>query len=79
MASNEELLDRSNILQGGKVKNPWPNVDAHSGVLLNYYGYDHDHLKVGTQALILAETGWIKCSSTLFCLVSLAPSVSLPN
>ncbi|GJU27383.1 citrate synthase, mitochondrial [Tanacetum coccineum] len=20
------------------VKNPWPNVDAHSGVLLNYYG-----------------------------------------
>ncbi|KAG9509504.1 putative citrate synthase 2, mitochondrial, partial [Fragariocoptes setiger] len=22
----------------GKVKNPWPNVDAHSGVLLTYYG-----------------------------------------
>ncbi|CAH9085494.1 unnamed protein product [Cuscuta epithymum] len=22
----------------GKVKNPWPNVDAHSGVLLSYYG-----------------------------------------
>ncbi|KAL4561481.1 hypothetical protein LXL04_033647 [Taraxacum kok-saghyz] len=22
----------------GKVKNPWPNVDAHSGVLLNYCG-----------------------------------------
>ncbi|GAA0139088.1 transferase [Lithospermum erythrorhizon] len=22
----------------GKVKNPWPNVDAHSGVLLHYYG-----------------------------------------
>lgn len=22
----------------GKVKNPWPNVDAHSGVLLRYYG-----------------------------------------
>lgn len=21
-----------------QVKNPWPNVDAHSGVLLNYYG-----------------------------------------
>lgn len=21
----------------GKVKNPWPNVDAHSGVLLQYY------------------------------------------
>lgn len=22
----------------GKVKNPWPNVDSHSGVLLQYYG-----------------------------------------
>jgi citrate synthase len=27
------------ILQGtGKVKNPWPNVDAHSGQLLMHYG-----------------------------------------
>ncbi|KAK9812133.1 hypothetical protein WJX73_009895 [Symbiochloris irregularis] len=26
------------LLQTGKVKNPWPNVDAHSGVLLQYYG-----------------------------------------
>ena len=24
----------------GKVKNPYPNVDAHSGVLLKYYGLD---------------------------------------
>jgi citrate synthase len=34
-----------NILQGlGKVKNPWPNVDAHSGALLVHYGmreYDY--------------------------------------
>lgn len=22
----------------GKVQNPWPNVDAHSGILLQYYG-----------------------------------------
>jgi len=22
----------------GKVKNPWPNVDAHSGALLVHYG-----------------------------------------
>lgn len=22
----------------GKVKNPWPNVDANSGILLQYYG-----------------------------------------
>ncbi|MCB0621882.1 MAG: citrate (Si)-synthase, partial [Saprospiraceae bacterium] len=27
------------ILEGlGKVKNPWPNVDAHSGALLVHYG-----------------------------------------
>jgi Tfp pilus assembly major pilin PilA len=27
------------ILKGtGKVKNPWPNVDAHSGILLIHYG-----------------------------------------
>ena len=23
----------------GKVKNPWPNVDAHSGALLVHYGF----------------------------------------
>lgn len=23
----------------GKTKNPWPNVDAHSGVLLQHYGF----------------------------------------
>ena len=28
-----------NILKDlGKVKNPWPNVDAHSGALLMHYG-----------------------------------------
>ena len=28
-----------NVLnEHGKTKNPWPNVDAHSGVLLQYYG-----------------------------------------
>lgn len=26
------------LSEQGKVKNPWPNVDAHSGVLLRYYG-----------------------------------------
>ena len=25
------------LLETGKVKNPWPNVDAHSGVILQYY------------------------------------------
>ncbi|KAL7421538.1 citrate (Si)-synthase [Cryptotrichosporon argae] len=28
------------LLQAGKAKNPWPNVDAHSGVLLTHYGMD---------------------------------------
>jgi citrate synthase len=26
------------LLQAGKAKNPWPNVDAHSGALLAHYG-----------------------------------------
>jgi len=26
------------LLELGKVKNPWPNVDAHSGALLTHYG-----------------------------------------
>eukprot|EP00002_Diphylleia_rotans_P006777 TRINITY_DN1616_c0_g1_i1.p1 TRINITY_DN1616_c0_g1~~TRINITY_DN1616_c0_g1_i1.p1 ORF type:complete len:493 (-),score=102.02 TRINITY_DN1616_c0_g1_i1:390-1868(-) len=26
------------LLEQGKTKNPWPNVDAHSGVLLQHYG-----------------------------------------
>lgn len=30
------------LSQTGKVKNPWPNVDAHSGVLLQYYGIKED-------------------------------------
>lgn len=28
------------LLEAGKAKNPWPNVDAHSGVLLTHYGMD---------------------------------------
>ena len=30
------MLFRSDSL--GKIKNPWPNVDAHSGALLVHYG-----------------------------------------
>lgn len=30
-----------------QVKNPWPNVDAHSGVLLCHYGFtQHDYYTV---------------------------------
>lgn len=28
------------LMEQGKVKNPWPNVDAHSGVLLRKYGLE---------------------------------------
>ncbi len=28
------------LMKHGKAKNPWPNVDAHSGVILKYYGMD---------------------------------------
>ena len=28
------------LLEVGKVENPWPNVDANSGVLLQYFGRD---------------------------------------
>ncbi|XVE86226.1 hypothetical protein DITRI_Ditri18aG0018400 [Diplodiscus trichospermus] len=37
----------------GKVKNPWPNVDAHSGVLLNHFGLTEArcHMKLFLQIL----------------------------
>ncbi|EFN53804.1 hypothetical protein CHLNCDRAFT_36371 [Chlorella variabilis] len=31
------------LKQTGKVKNPYPNVDAHSGVLLQYYGITEEN------------------------------------
>ncbi|KAK9916173.1 hypothetical protein WJX75_009710 [Coccomyxa subellipsoidea] len=31
------------LTEQGKVKNPWPNVDAHSGVLLQYYGIKEEN------------------------------------
>lgn len=38
MVSNIYKVVPPILLETGKVKNPWPNVDAHSGVLLQYYG-----------------------------------------
>jgi len=51
------------LLQHGKAKNPWPNVDAHSGVLLMYYGvteYDFYTVFFGvSRALgIMAQLIW---------------------
>lgn len=35
------------LTEQGKTKNPWPNVDAHSGVLLQYYGLtEHSYYTV---------------------------------
>jgi len=35
------------LTQHGKTKNPWPNVDAHSGVLLQHYGLmEHEYYTV---------------------------------
>ena len=31
------------LLEHGKAKNPWPNVDAHSGVLLRHYGFNQEN------------------------------------
>lgn len=47
----------------GKVKNPWPNVDAHSGALLVHYGfeeYDYYTVMFGiSRALgVLAASVW---------------------
>ncbi|HHH54393.1 MAG TPA: citrate (Si)-synthase [Bacteroidetes bacterium] len=52
------------ILKGlGKVKNPWPNVDAHSGALLVHYGfkeYEYYTVLFGvSRALgVLAAASW---------------------
>ena len=47
----------------GKIKNPWPNVDAHSGALLVHYGmteYDFYTVLFGvSRALgVLAQLVW---------------------
>jgi len=31
------------LKEHGKTKNPWPNVDAHSGVLLRYFGLQEEN------------------------------------
>ena len=51
------------LLKHGKAKNPWPNVDAHSGVIQWYYGiteYDYYTVMFGVgRALgVLANLIW---------------------
>lgn len=51
------------LMKHGKAKNPWPNVDAHSGVLLRHYGiteYDFYTVFFGVSRAIgvLAQLVW---------------------
>lgn len=38
LVSNMYKIVPELLLKQGKAKNPWPNVDAHSGVMLQHYG-----------------------------------------
>jgi len=38
LVSNLYKITPDVLLEQGKAKNPWPNVDAHSGVLLQHFG-----------------------------------------
>lgn len=59
----------------GKVKNPWPNVDAHSGVLLQYYGLtEQNFYTVRSNSMIASTT-----NASRYSLVSLDLSVCLHN
>lgn len=43
------------LMEGGKAKNPWPNVDASSGALLNYFGiteFDYYTLLFGVSRVL---------------------------
>ena len=37
------ISQATKAVRGVQVKNPWPNVDAHSGVLLQYYGIKEEN------------------------------------
>ena len=49
-----------------QVKNPWPNVDAHSGVLLQYYGITEQNFYtvlfgVSRAIGVLSQVGRVLC------------------
>merc|ERR1711896_6304 len=51
------------LTEHGKTKNPYPNVDSHSGVLLKYYGLEqYDYYTVlfgvGRAFGVLAQLFW---------------------
>ena len=46
------------LTEHGKTKNPYPNVDSHSGVLLMHYGFNQYDCM---QAVILQPTYFLDC------------------
>lgn len=50
-----------------QVRNPWPNVDAHSGVLLQYYGIQEDSFYTVIFAVSFMILLWLSvcCCSTI--------------
>jgi Citrate synthase, C-terminal domain len=62
------------LRQTGKVKNPWPNVDAHSGVILQHYGImEENFYTVRAAALLLTSS--LLISSMYTCVLPLLHSV----
>jgi hypothetical protein len=77
------------LTEHGKTKNPWPNVDAHSGVLLQYYNlteYNYYTVLFGVsrgfgclsqvRMIICIHVCWYGCSCVL---VTPASTLSLCN
>ena len=53
------------LKEHGKTKNPYPNVDSHSGVLLSHYGlHEHDYYTVlfgaGRAFGVLSQLIWAR-------------------
>lgn len=59
----------------GKIKNPWPNVDAHSGVLLRHYGFD----KYDFYTVLFGMSRTIGCVSHLVWSRALGLAIERPN
>merc|ERR1712093_888177 len=68
------------LLAAGKAKNPWPNVDAHSGCLLQHYNLKEENyytvmFGVSRALGVLAQLVWDRALVS----PSSAPSPSLPS
>jgi hypothetical protein len=55
------------LTKQGKTKNPWPNVDAHSGVLLTV-SFSFSFVEILHLFFIFSTMVWLNKTFTLFCL-----------